>query len=1463
ASLEIGSSAVLSNVIQAFEADGIQVGSDSRVNQSGEPYYYVAWEEVAGTTAFGTYSGNGTDNRAITDVGFEPDYVLVKVAPSDSVHRPDSLAGDNTLGIGIDGAYADGIQQFLPTGFEVGTHVTVNWNGFTFYYAAFNADAAPSTYSISGTVFEDIAGDVLNDGAIGDANNPGVQNVVVNLYRDIDGDGVAEASDPYVNTVITAVGGSYSFAGLSNGKYWVIIESKLVRSTAIAVSYDDIWAEQTYGPGISKCADGAGGTANKLAGPCYGGRLAGVSDNPNIWYTGAEHLANISVASADVTNVDFGFSFNVVTTTLGGDSQDDDPASNLRSVQGSLRQFITNADTITGANAMRFVPVEPTDGTDGTNDWWTIPVTSALPVLNDADTSVSGVAHDLFTVTGLRNPNPLGPELELNGSGAGGKGLEIQGGGSEVRRLVINRFDTGIELTGGGNTIEGSYVGTDVTGTADLGNTVHGIYVGAAGNTIGGAGAGEGNVITGNDSYNVHITGAGATGNFVQGNYIGIDVDGTAALGGTFGVYLNAPDNTVGGSAAGEGNVISGHTSPSNNGVGIYAASTGNQIYGNYIGTSADGSTAVANNYGIALPFADNIVGGTIPEARNVISGNTIAGIFVANGSIGNRVQGNYIGTDASGTASVANVSVGVYISDASGTIIGGTAPGAGNVLSGNGLVGVYITDATATANRVEGNLIGTDASGTASLGNPTAGVFVTSGASNNIVGGATAEARNVISSNGFGVFIDGLGTQDNVVRGNFIGTDVTGTAPLGNSGVAVGIANSASSNFIGGVAAGAGNTIAFSGAEGVLLDATAGTGNAILRNAISNNTGLGIDLAGGIEDPNGVTQNDSGDPDSGPNDLLNYPVITSATEISGTVSVDFDLDVPNGVYRVEFFTNPSGADPSGNGEGEVFADYVDVSVSAGIPTPASTTFAGSSGDVLTATATEGTALPFGSTSEFSAAYSVSGNSAPTLNLPGGAVNYTEGDLPTVIDATATVSDPDSADFNLGTLTVDFAAHGTANDRLAIRDQGAGADKITVVGNAVYYDFGVGPVEIGIFAGGTDGSTPLVVTLDTDANVTATQALLQNITYENVSLSPDKTPRTLRFVLTDGDGGTSSARTKRITFTGLNAPLPHEYFVPIPDEQVRTWAVAIDQGAFPPSNDMRAVVSITVTLDGNRIVYDHWEDGLETYPENPVQATTEIWGDGRAATGCPPTKNRLPLACTDGNDLLDAGDVLALENDVPANPRGAAIRFDGGDLIASSDVLAVTRAGWPVNVGAFSGVVLAGSVEVYSATDWGVRYLSPVGEDIVSHPTFPNQMFEHTAFSIMAGEDATLVSVDVDGDGSIDQSATLDRGESLLAENVDVGGEVLASKPVQVGLLTGDVNTTYEARWFALVPTELWSSTYYTPVGETDPGAPVSVIAYNPAASDINVAYETLATSGSFTVPAGDIYEFTMPANSG
>ena len=149
----------------------------------------------------------------------------------------------------------------------------------------------PPTYTISGTVFEDISGDVLNDGTIGDASNPGVQDTNVYLYLDVDGDGVAEATDTYMTTVPTDANGDYSFPGLSNGKYFVVVDSKTVRSTAPALSSNDVWAEQTYGPAVSECADGSGGTVNDpTPGPCYGGRRAGVSDNLTTWHSGQSIL---------------------------------------------------------------------------------------------------------------------------------------------------------------------------------------------------------------------------------------------------------------------------------------------------------------------------------------------------------------------------------------------------------------------------------------------------------------------------------------------------------------------------------------------------------------------------------------------------------------------------------------------------------------------------------------------------------------------------------------------------------------------------------------------------------------------------------------------------------------------------------------------------------------------------------------------------------------------------------------------------------------------------------------------------------------------------------------------------------------------------------------------------------------------------------------------------------------------
>ncbi|MGD0205284.1 MAG: LamG-like jellyroll fold domain-containing protein [Dehalococcoidia bacterium] len=195
----------------------------------------------------------------------------------------------------------------------------------------------------------------------------------------------------------------------------------------------------------------------------------------------------------------------------------------------------------------------------------TIQPASALPDITDP------VTIDGYTQPGASpNTNPPGSgrnavlKIELDGTnaGAGADGLRITAGNSTVKGLVINRFGgAGIELSGSGatgNVVQGNYIGTDVAGTADVGNSLAGLYIdGAPGNTIGGTAAGAGNVISGNTT-GVWILGSGATGNLVQGNYIGTDVTGTAALGGPgHGVDIRgAPSNTIGGTTAAARNVI-------------------------------------------------------------------------------------------------------------------------------------------------------------------------------------------------------------------------------------------------------------------------------------------------------------------------------------------------------------------------------------------------------------------------------------------------------------------------------------------------------------------------------------------------------------------------------------------------------------------------------------------------------------------------------------------------------------------------------------------------------------------------------------------------------------------------------------------------------------------------------------------------------------------------------------------
>ena len=157
---------------------------------------------------------------------------------------------------------------------------------------------------------------------------------------------------------------------------------------------------------------------------------------------------------------------------------------------------------------------------------------------------------------------------------------------------------------------------------------------------------------------------------------------------------------------------------------------------------------------------------------------------------------------------------------------------------------------------------------------------------------------------------------------------------------------------------------------------------------------------------------------------------------------------------------------------------------------------------------------------------------APVVTLSGGALAYTEGAGPVIVDAAATVSDADSPDLDAGVLLIDLTVNGSPDDRLAIRNQGNGAGQIGVAGSNVSY----GGVVIGVFDGGTDGSTPLAVTFSANATPAAVQALLRNVTFENVSNNPSAAPRTLRVLLYDGDGATSSAVTKTINVTNVNDP---------------------------------------------------------------------------------------------------------------------------------------------------------------------------------------------------------------------------------------------------------------------------------------------------------------------------------------
>jgi titin len=512
--------------------------------------------------------------------------------------------------------------------------------------------------------------------------------------------------------------------------------------------------------------------------------------------------------------------------------------------------------------------------------------------------------------------------------------------------------------------IEGNFVGTNAAGTAAIPNN-WGVAVdsdsGPGGLLVGGPAPGAGNLISGNMTSG--IAGDDHTGVTIQGNEIGTDITGTKAVLNSSGIDSTV-GSLIGGTAAGAGNLISGNT------YGIYSHGR-DVVQGNFIGTDITGTVALGNRSGVSAGYGGDTIGGTTPAARNIISGN-----YANIGADNALIEGNYIGTDVTGEAAVGQPGGSGGIFGADGCTIGGTSPGAGNLISGNGYGLRYVTNSL-----IQGNFIGTNKEGTKSIGN-FAGIYsdYVSRSIGDTIGGTSPGAGNLISGNGRGIDIFG-GTGNPVatnliIQGNKIGTDVTGSAPLANS-VGILLTSGLSDNLIGGTTPGSGNVIAFNTGAGLVLagrDPTAGPGpgvdgygNSILGNSIYGNQDAYLNAYLSVAreitlfpDPN--------NPQQGPNGLQAAPVLTvayagTATTVTGSLSSS-----ANNTFRIEFFASP-GPDALGNPEGQRYLGFVNVTTNANGNAAFTATGldASSVGEAITATATVQTGPLAGSTSEFSA----------------------------------------------------------------------------------------------------------------------------------------------------------------------------------------------------------------------------------------------------------------------------------------------------------------------------------------------------------------------------------------------------------------------------------------------------------------------------------------------------------------
>lgn len=433
------------------------------------------------------------------------------------------------------------------------------------------------------------------------------------------------------------------------------------------------------------------------------------------------------------------------------------------------------------------------------------------------------------------------------------------------KNIISGNKDIAVLLVGKNtrlNRIIGNLIGTDSSGKKILHND-KGIVIKSLANSnqIGGSQLHERNIISGNLQIGIYIEAADS--NVIIGNYIGTDITGTNKVASDNdslmqgnGVEFNivAKYNRLGGVSFNERNIISGNKVY---GIVYYGNCSYNSAINNFIGTDYTSKNPLPNATGICFDCASN----HNDVINNVISGNISYGLFfVTRGTSHNRMFGNMVGVDSSGTIAVPN-DIGMVVSTgAAYNIIGGEKTEDRNIFSGNKLSGLMITNTLTEYNIVKGNYFGTDITGTKKIPN-LYGIILSSFPKHNTID------SNLISGNLMTGIILNEQADSNLIINNLIGTDITKKNNLGNGSVGIYIDNASCSNIIGTDTTG--NVIAYNNGAGILLQHYRTKYNRISCNSIYENKGLGIDIF-----PYGPNKNDYKDTDDGTQNMLNYPII-------------------------------------------------------------------------------------------------------------------------------------------------------------------------------------------------------------------------------------------------------------------------------------------------------------------------------------------------------------------------------------------------------------------------------------------------------------------------------------------------------------------------------------------------------------------------------------------------------------